>query len=110
MLKNQFQIWWHAIRPTTLWLAVCPVMIGVALAYHDGVFNALMALYALLAALFIQIATNFSNDYFDGIKGTDSFNRLGEIRVVQAGLVTPETKRNAMRGMFALFFVFALLM
>jgi 1,4-dihydroxy-2-naphthoate octaprenyltransferase len=110
MPKNQCQIWWIAIRPTTLWIAVSPVMIGVAIAYHDGVFKVMMALCALLAALFIQIATNFSNDYFDGIKGTDNCKRLGEMRVVQAGLVKPETMHKAMWGMFALFFVLALLM
>ena len=36
--------------------------------------------------LLIQIGTNFANDYFDYLKGADNEERLGPLRVTQAGL------------------------
>jgi 1,4-dihydroxy-2-naphthoate octaprenyltransferase len=50
---------------------------------------------ALVGALLIQIATNLANDYFDHRKGADTEERLGPIRVVQAGLLSPETVLRA---------------
>jgi len=47
------------------------------------------ALAALMAALLIQIGTNFANDVFDFKKGTDTWERTGPLRVTQAGLLTP---------------------
>jgi len=43
----------------------------------------------LIAALCIQIATNFANDYFDFKKGADTADRKGPLRVTQAGLIAP---------------------
>jgi len=54
--------WVMAIRPKTLSAAAAPVLIGTALAYHDGVGRALPALAALVGALLIQIGTNLIND------------------------------------------------
>ncbi|HEX2123622.1 MAG TPA: 1,4-dihydroxy-2-naphthoate octaprenyltransferase, partial [Thermoanaerobaculia bacterium] len=43
----------------------------------------------LLGAVLIQIATNFINDAIDFEKGADTGERLGPIRVAQAGLLSP---------------------
>jgi 1,4-dihydroxy-2-naphthoate octaprenyltransferase len=80
--------WIMASRPKTLPAAVAPVLIGSAMAYADGFFSPLIALATLMGALFIQIGTNFANDYFDFVKGTDTDQRLGPTRVTQAGLVS----------------------
>ncbi|MBI3602593.1 MAG: 1,4-dihydroxy-2-naphthoate polyprenyltransferase [Candidatus Omnitrophica bacterium] len=81
--------WVLAIRPKTLPAAIAPVLIGSAMAFGDGAFHAPSALCALVAALFIQIGTNLSNDYFDFKKGADRKDRKGPIRVTQAGLIKP---------------------
>ena len=81
--------WILAIRPKTLPASIAPVMIGAAMAYGDGDFHILSAIVCLLAALLIQIGTNLANDYFDFKKGAD-VNRVGPIRVTQAGLIKPE--------------------
>ena len=92
MKFNQvFKVWLLAIRPKTLGAAVAPILIGTTMAFVEGKGHTLAAMAALLCALLIQIGTNFSNDYFDFIKGADTEERLGPVRATQAGLVTPKT-------------------
>ncbi|MBW1740871.1 MAG: 1,4-dihydroxy-2-naphthoate polyprenyltransferase [Deltaproteobacteria bacterium] len=95
-------IWILAARPKTLWAAVSPVMIGTAMAYESGAAAWLPALAALFGSVMIQIGTNFANDYFDYKKGADAHNRLGPMRVTQAGLVRPGTMKLATAIAFSL--------
>jgi len=92
---STFNIWVLAARPKTLWAAIAPVMVGTAMAFETGKGAWLPALAALFGAVMIQIGTNFANDYFDHQKGTDTEDRLGPLRVTQAGLVQPETMKKA---------------
>lgn len=89
------RLWLLAARPKTLPAAVAPVVVGIALAVEVGAFHALAAVCALLGAVFIQVGTNYANDYHDFVKGADTADRKGPMRVTQAGLVTPEATRNA---------------
>jgi 1,4-dihydroxy-2-naphthoate polyprenyltransferase len=94
--------WILAFRPKTLPAAVAPVVIGTAIAYGDGVMYLPMALMALFGALAIQIATNLANDYFDCLKGADTAERIGPVRVTQSGLIQPANVRAAMILIFTL--------
>ncbi len=87
--------WLLASRPKTLFAAISPVLIGTVMAVGDGKVHWPAALAALLGAIFIQIGTNFANDYADFFKGADTHERLGPTRATQAGMVTPTTMRNA---------------
>ena len=89
--RQHLRVLFLAVRPKTLSAAVAPVMIGTTMAYAGGQGNAGAAFAALAGALLIQIGTNFANDYFDYLKGADNEERLGPLRVTQAGLVEPET-------------------
>jgi 1,4-dihydroxy-2-naphthoate octaprenyltransferase len=89
-----------AARPKTLPAAAAPVIVGTAVALNEGVFRFSPALAALLGALLIQIGTNFANDVFDFKKGADTTERLGPIRVTQAGLLSPN---QVMAGMWLTF-------
>jgi len=80
--------WWLASRPKTLAAAAAPVLVGSALAAHDGGFRLLPAAAALAGALLIQVGTNFANDVLDFRRGADDVGRLGPTRVVQAGLLS----------------------
>jgi 1,4-dihydroxy-2-naphthoate octaprenyltransferase len=82
-------VWLLAARPATLPAAVVPVVVGTAAALHGGLpLNTGPFVAALLAALLIQIGTNFANDVFDFRRGADTPDRLGPLRVTQSGLVT----------------------
>jgi len=91
---NPLSIWLQASRPKTLIISAAPVAIGTAFAAPH--FDALIFLFTLLGALFIQIGTNLANDYFDFVKGSDTPARKGPIRVMQAGLVAPAAMRKAL--------------
>ncbi|MFC1974828.1 1,4-dihydroxy-2-naphthoate polyprenyltransferase [Chloroflexota bacterium] len=97
---SKIQVWLLAARPKTLPAAAAPVVVGTAVAINEQVFSLLPALAALLGALFIQVGTNFANDVFDFKKGADTTERLGPMRVTQAGLLTP---RQVMMGMWLTF-------
>jgi len=93
---SRLSVWIQAARPKTLWAAVAPVLVGTSLAYRDGVFHSLAACAALLGALALQIAANFANDLYDFERGTDTEERVGPLRVTQAGLVSPSAMRVAL--------------
>ncbi len=87
--------WVMAARPQTLPAAAAPVVVGTGLAVRDGVFAPLPALAALIGAALIQIGTNFANDYYDGIRGTDTPDREGFTRVTAGGLIPPAAVKRA---------------
>lgn len=97
--------WVLAARPKTLTAAVAPVLVGTGLAVHDGVVATQPALAALVGAILIQIATNLANDYYDFVRGGDTPERIGPVRVTQAGLLAPKAVRNAMVAVLALALV-----
>jgi len=54
------------------------------------------AVAALVVSLALQVATNYANDYSDGVRGTDAV-RVGPVRLVASGLASPgEVKRAAL--------------
>ncbi len=99
---SKTQIWLLAIRPKTLPAAGAGVITGAALAFLDGNFSPLPALAALIGALLLQIGSNLANDVFDYLRGAESKERLGPLRVTQAGLLTPKEVQIGMWITFAL--------
>jgi 1,4-dihydroxy-2-naphthoate polyprenyltransferase len=100
--SQSLRAWWLACRPKTLSAAVVPVMVGSAVAFKLEGFRAGPALAALVGALLIQIGSNLANDVFDYEKGADTGARLGPLRVVQAGLLSPGAVRTGMLIVFGL--------
>lgn len=94
--------WILASRLPTLVAAVVPVAMGAAVAWAEGGLRLLPTLACLWGAIWIQVGTNFANDVFDFEKGTDTEERLGPTRAVQAGLVTPGQMRVGLVVAFAL--------
>lgn len=85
---EQMPAWFAAMRPKTLPAALAPVLMGLAFAWEAGCFSLVPALTIVCCALLIQIGTNFANDVADFQRGTDTEQRLGPQRAVQAGLIS----------------------
>ena len=99
--------WLLASRPATLPAAAVPVIVGGGVAlYERGHILPLVFAATLVAALLIQIGTNFANDYSDFHRGADHDGRLGPVRVTQSGLISHESVR---RGIVVAFGLAALL-
>ncbi|GBD46014.1 1,4-dihydroxy-2-naphthoate octaprenyltransferase [bacterium HR41] len=94
------RLWLLAIRPRTLPASIAPVLVGTALAVHDGVFQPLRFAAALAGSILIQIGTNLANDYSDARRGADREDRLGPVRVTAGGLMPP---RRVLAGAWVAF-------
>lgn len=100
--------WILASRPKTLVAAIVPVAIGAAYASRSTAIHMPILLCVFASALCIQIGTNLANDYSDFKRGADTSERLGPVRVTQAGLIKPvHVKAGAMIA-FALAVVFGI--
>jgi len=94
--------WVLAARLKTLPAALVPVAVGSACALiHEG-FRWGPAVAAGGGALWIQVGTNLANDVFDHERGADSPGRLGPLRAVAAGLLTPSQTKRGMVTAFGL--------
>jgi 1,4-dihydroxy-2-naphthoate octaprenyltransferase len=102
---GSMRAWILAARPPTLTAAAAPVLVGSACAHATGGFSAGPAAASLLGAMLLQIGANFANDVFDYEKGADTEARLGPLRAVQAGLVTPGGMKRGMWIVFGLAFI-----
>jgi 1,4-dihydroxy-2-naphthoate octaprenyltransferase len=102
---NKLKCWVIAARPKTLLAAVVPVIVGSAVAGYDNKFVLLYALTALFCSLLIQIGTNFSNDYYDFVKGADNDSRKGPQRVMVSGLITVNEMKVGIAFVFLTAFV-----
>jgi len=102
--RGAARVWWSAVRPATLAASVAPVLIGTAIAVHDGGASWAAGLAALVVALGMQLGVNFANDYSDFVRGADA-TRVGPLRAASSGVVSPKHVRWAA---FAAFGVAAL--
>lgn len=105
-----WQVWWEAARPRTLPAAVIPVLVGTALACAHGSAHWGAAAVCLAFGLLVQIGTNLANDYFDFVHGADTAERVGPRRAVSAGLIRPDTMRQATIVVLALAFLVGLVL
>jgi 1,4-dihydroxy-2-naphthoate octaprenyltransferase len=107
-LPTDWKKWILGARPRTLPAAIAPVIVGTAVAAgaSAGVLKGIqvwIVACALGVAVFVQIATNYANDYSDGKRGTDDPSaRTGPPRLVGSGLATPSEVKRAMLICFAL--------
>lgn len=88
--------WVKAARLRTLPLAMSGILMGASLSYLDQPFNPTVTILAIVTALFIQIFSNFANDYGDSQKGTDNQHRVGPKRTVQSGEISPKQMKTGM--------------
>jgi len=105
---NRLKVWVLASRPKTLPAAVAPVIVGTAIALNADKLNIIAALIALICSLLIQIGTNFVNDLYDFLKGTDDENRVGPTRALAAGWISTNQMKLAIYFTFGITFLLGL--
>lgn len=91
--------WLHGARPRTLPASVVPVLVGTGAAGAYGLVVWWRAVLAGAVALALQVGVNYANDYSDGVRGSDK-GRVGPLRLVGSGLVSPSAVRTAAMAAF----------
>ena len=95
--------WILASRPKTLGAAIAPVLVGSILGWRlSGHFCIWLMLATLGSCMCLQIATNLFNDAVDGLKGSDTKERLGPVRITASGMMPAKTVLWAAAGILAL--------
>lgn len=105
---TSFKSWIKAARLRTLPLALSGILMGSFLALMADSLNVKVTILAIVTALFIQIFSNFANDYGDSQKGTDNQHRVGPRRTVQSGEISPQQMKKGMVVMIALSLIFGI--
>ena len=106
--KSKIDTWIIASRPRTLLAAFVPVMVGSAVAFNEGKLKIILSLSALLCSLLIQVGTNFTNDLYDFLKGSDTTKRKGPRRVLASGLISVGEMKTAIVLTFLTAFLIGL--
>jgi 1,4-dihydroxy-2-naphthoate polyprenyltransferase len=97
--------WISAARPRTLPLALSSILMGSFLAAGSHAFSWTIFLLAVLTTTFLQILSNFANDYGDTVSGVDSVERTVATRAVQTGAITRQQMTRAIILMSILSFI-----
>jgi 1,4-dihydroxy-2-naphthoate octaprenyltransferase len=84
-----WKIWLKTGRPMTLTATVSPLAVGTAFAGYEGTFQPLLFLMTFFSCLFLQIGTNYFNEYFDHRYGLDHEGSLGAMTVIFRNEMTP---------------------
>lgn len=84
----------NATRLPFLTATFVPILVGTAVAAHDGAVAFGLFLLTLLGASLFHLGTNVINDYFDHRSGADEANLTptpfaGGSRLIQRGLIDP---------------------
>lgn len=87
---TKIKSWIVAFRLRTLPLAISSVLMGSFLAIASETYNWLVILLSIITTLLLQILSNLANDYGDGMKGTDNKDRIGPVRTIQSGEISPK--------------------
>ena len=100
-MKRTIKIWIECARLRTLPVSVAGVIMasGIAVLYHR--FEWLPALLCFAFAVLAQVVSNFANEFYDFLRGTDKKGRVGPRRGVTEGDITPGLLLRATIGTLA---------
>jgi len=89
-----WRIWWQLTRPHTLTAAFAPVFLGTMIALTYGKIHFPLFIAMLIASIFIQMATNMFNEYYDFKRGLDTEQSIGIGGTIVRNGVKPKTVLN----------------
>ncbi len=107
---NFLKVAFKAVRPFAFPATIAPVLLGTFISPHISIPMFILVFLGLLLA---HSAVNVLSDYFDYIRGADTWRVLGSSRVLVDGLMKP--RQHLLFGIFlflislaiGLYFVFA---
>ena len=106
---RQLSVWIIAARPKTLVASLTPVTISGILFYQKhNVFPFWVFGGCLLFSLFVQVGSNYANDYYDYLRGADKERNLGPNRFVASGEISPFCMKVAWIFTLSIAFVIGL--
>ena len=85
--------WIYAARPITLVASIIPIVSAILILPKNINVKFNILLWTLIAAIIIQIVTNYINDLYDFLKGADE-QRLGPKRMLQSKLISPSKMKK----------------
>jgi 1,4-dihydroxy-2-naphthoate polyprenyltransferase len=97
-----FKDWLSAARLRTLPLAFSGIIMAAFLAKSKGMFSWAIFLWTLLTTVLLQVLSNFANDYGDTQNGADQAGRVGPMRAVQSGAISPQ---QMLKGIYSIGFL-----
>jgi 1,4-dihydroxy-2-naphthoate octaprenyltransferase len=111
-MRPRLQAGWLFLRATRLPFlsaTLVPILLGIAIAAHQGSFDVATALLTVIAGAAVHLGLNVSNDVFDDVLGADRLNYTptpysGGSRVIQYGLLT----RGQMAALSATLYTIAI--
>lgn len=89
-----WRVWWQLTRPHTLTAAFAPVFLGTMIALQYGPLHFPLFFAMLTASLFLQMATNMFNEYYDFKRGLDTEHSVGIGGTIVRNGVKPKTVLN----------------
>lgn len=102
---SKIKIWLQAMRFRTLFLSMSCIWAGLIAVQTQQNLSITITSFTFLTALFLQILSNFANDYGDSVHGADHDQRKGPKRSVQTGTISAKDMKTAMVITAALAFV-----
>ena len=87
--------WMKALRLRTLPLSLSGIILGSFIAFKNEHWNGIIFTLAMLTTILFQILSNLANDLGDTLKGADNEERIGPMRAVQSGVITPSEMKKA---------------
>lgn len=93
------------MRLRTLFLSMSCIWAGLFAVQLQQKPSLSISIFTLLTALFLQILSNFANDYGDSVHGADHAGRKGPKRSVQTGTLTAAEMKKAIMVTAALAFL-----
>lgn len=89
--RKTIDAWYKAARPRTLTATYAPLGVAAAIALTQGVFEPIRFVLSLIGALFLQIAANLINEYFDYKRGADELKQAGQGMIIKNEVLTPQS-------------------
>jgi 1,4-dihydroxy-2-naphthoate octaprenyltransferase len=104
----RWRVWLIAARPRTLTTSTTPILVATLLAWPEQSVSPGLTLLMLIASMMTHAGCNFTNDYFDSIRGVDSVQTHGPGGVLQGSHITSDDLRRAITISFGLALLSAL--